>query len=197
LTSLVEKIVSLHASLQAAGIDHAFGGALALAYCTGEPRATADVDLNVFVSPRDAETVFAAMPRPVTVGAAAVTEAADRGQVRLWWDETPVDVFFGYHQFHKAVGGRTRLVSFADSEIPVLDCSDLTVFKAIFGRPRDWVDIEAMAEAGLDLSDALSRLESVVDRASAAYRQLSAIGRKPDETEPYRRAFGRPPTAHD
>lgn len=29
--------------------------------------------------------------------------------------------------------------------IPVLGCDDLAVFKAMYGRAQDWVDIEAMA----------------------------------------------------
>jgi hypothetical protein len=47
-------------------------------------------------------------------------------------------------------------VSFGDRTIPVLDCTGLAVFKAMFARPRDWVDIEAMVEArSLDIDDAI------------------------------------------
>ena len=38
-------------ALQAAGIDHALGGALALG-ALGVPRGTLDVDVNVFVPPQ-------------------------------------------------------------------------------------------------------------------------------------------------
>ena len=45
---LDEKIVALENALEGAGIPHAFGGAHALAYYA-TPRATHDIDLNVFV----------------------------------------------------------------------------------------------------------------------------------------------------
>ena len=32
--------------------------------------------------------------------------------------------------------------------MPFLDCSDLSVFKAFFDRPRDWVDLQEMWDAG-------------------------------------------------
>ena len=44
--TLPERIVALEGAL--AVVPHAFGGALALAYYA-EPRATIDIDLNVFV----------------------------------------------------------------------------------------------------------------------------------------------------
>ena len=34
---LTERIVRLHEALDGAGLPHAFGGALALAFCTAEP----------------------------------------------------------------------------------------------------------------------------------------------------------------
>lgn len=45
--SFVKKVIQLHETLDTAGIGHAFGEALALAYYTADPRATADIDLNV------------------------------------------------------------------------------------------------------------------------------------------------------
>ena len=66
--SLVEKIVEVHRGLTRVGIDHAFGGALALAYYTDEPRATADIDLNVALPASDARRAFAALPDAVEWG---------------------------------------------------------------------------------------------------------------------------------
>ena len=37
--TLTERIVALHAALDTAGVPHAFGGALALAWCTQPPVA--------------------------------------------------------------------------------------------------------------------------------------------------------------
>lgn len=43
---LADKLVAVHRSLDRAAVPHAFGGALALAYCTAEPRATMDLDAD-------------------------------------------------------------------------------------------------------------------------------------------------------
>src|SRR5260370_802221 len=85
-----------------------------------------------------------------------VLEVAERdGQVRLLWDATPIDVFFSVLPFHDEVERNIRHVSFGDRTIPVLDCTGIAVFKAMFARPRDWVDIEAMVEArSLDVDEA-------------------------------------------
>ena len=40
-----------------------FGGALALAWCVGTPRATLDVDVKVFIAEADAELLVGALPR--------------------------------------------------------------------------------------------------------------------------------------
>jgi hypothetical protein len=184
-------------ALESGGVDHALGGALALAYCTLEPRATGDIDVNVFVAPAEADAVFAVLPEGVAVRPADRTRVVRDGQVRLWWDETPVDLFFAYHGFHHEARGRVRDVPFGNVRVRVLDCADLVVFKALFGRSRDWVDIEAMAEAGtIDAGRALRWLADLLGSESDAYHRLAEalVPRRPrDEVEAYRRAFGRPP----
>jgi hypothetical protein len=194
VTGLAEKVELLHRRLEEAQIPHAFGGALALAYCIGEPRATADIDVNVFVAPTRARDVFAAMPTGVVTTEHVLTLVLDRGQVRVPWEDTPIDLFFAYHEFHEDVAGRTRTVPFGTMEIRVLDCGDLVVFKAIFGRPQDWVDIENVIESGgVDLDQPLRRLEALVGHDDPACRRLASIGAVTvDESEPYRRAFGSP-----
>ena len=51
--TLGERLVTLHQALDAAGVPHAFGGAIALAYCTEDPRGTNDIDCNVCVPASD------------------------------------------------------------------------------------------------------------------------------------------------
>lgn len=46
-TSLVEQVLSIRSALDEHGIAHAFGGALALAYHTKNPRTTSDIDINI------------------------------------------------------------------------------------------------------------------------------------------------------
>jgi hypothetical protein len=129
-------------------VPHAFGGAIALAYCTEEPRGTRDVDVNVFVPPVMARRTLAALPKELKATKTEIGAAARDGQVRLWWDDTPVDVFFETHEFHSFAADSARLVPFEKTLIPVLGGTALAMFKVIYNRTRDWADIEAIAEVG-------------------------------------------------
>jgi hypothetical protein len=148
VASLVEKIVEIHAALDDAEIPHAFGGALALAWCTQRARGTIDIDLNVFVDRSRTAQLLAALPRGVAWSDADRGLIERDGQVRLWWAETPVDVFINTTEFHEQVAQRCRREPFAGVEIPFLACVDLAVFKAFFDRTKDWADLEEMAAAG-------------------------------------------------
>lgn len=151
--SLPDRVVAVHRALAAARIPHAFGGAIALAYCIGEPRATIDMDINVFLTPDRAEVAIDALPPEVEREADTLDVIARDGQVRLWWEHTPIDLFFNTTDFHDRAALRARHDTFGPVELPILACRDLAVFKAFFDRGRDWVDLEAMADAGaLDVS---------------------------------------------
>jgi hypothetical protein len=157
--TLPEKIVELHRSLAAAGVPHAFGGALALAWCTRQARGTIDVDLNLFVPPSRAPEVLSVLPRGVAWGEDDLATISADGQVRLWWGTTPVDLFFSTTEFHDRAETRTRTEPFLGVEVPFLSCRDLAVFKAFFDRTRDWADLEDMAAAGsLDVEAVLGVL---------------------------------------
>ena len=159
MASLVEKIVAIHAALDDAEIPHAFGGALALAWCTQRARGTIDIDLNVFVDRSRTAQLLAALPGGVAWSDADRALIERDGQVRLWWAETPVDVFVNTTEFHEQVAQRCRFEPFGGIEMPFLGCTDLAVFKAFFDRTKDWADLEAMAEAGtLDVDAVLGVL---------------------------------------
>ena len=163
MTTLVERVVAVCESLERTGIPWALGGALALAYATNEPRGTRDIDVNVFVGSAEAPAVFAALPAGVVFTDADVAEAGTRDQVRLWWDTTPIDVFFAADQFHFDVAARCRSVPFEGRRIRVLSGEDLAVFKALFDRTKDWADIEAMVESNaIDLELAAARLAGLL-----------------------------------
>jgi hypothetical protein len=140
--SLAGRVVALHQALQQ--VPHAFGGALALAYYA-EPRATVDIDLNLFVpTERLAEVAAPLRDLGVTIDADVAGLIERDGQARAWWDATPIDLFFAYDAFHEAAARARRSVPFADVDIPILAPEHLMVCKVIFDRPRDWVDIDAM-----------------------------------------------------
>jgi pimeloyl-ACP methyl ester carboxylesterase len=161
--SLVDRIVALCDALDTAEVPWALGGAIALAYATEEPRGTRDVDVNVFLKSNQAKRVFVVLPAGVVSSAADLISAKRDDQVRLWWDDTPIDLFFSASQFHDSVSQRVRRVPFAGRHINVLCSEDLAVFKALFDRPKDWIDIATMAEDGaLDCEVAALRLEDLL-----------------------------------
>jgi hypothetical protein len=147
MASLVEKLHAIHDGLTEAHLQHAFGGAIALAYCTLEPRGTRDLDVNIFVPVDRVGDVAAALPEGVAYSDDDLARIRESGQTRLWWDDTPVDVFLNNVPYHEVVAADVRWVPLAGREVPVLSCSALVVFKALFNRTKDWADIEAVAEA--------------------------------------------------
>jgi hypothetical protein len=147
-SSLADKIVALHVALDDARLPHAFGGALALAWCTQRARGTIDIDVNVFIGTDRIDDLVAALPARIDAEPGAIADLTRDGQVRLWWDGTPVDVFLDTTDFHAEVGLRIRRESFNGSDVPFLACRDLAVFKAFFDRTKDWADLEEMAAAG-------------------------------------------------
>ena len=155
---LVERVVRLHAALDGAALPHTFGGALALAYCTEDPRGTKDIDVNVFIGVDRVDELVNALPQGIEVTEAHRLQLARDGQARLWWDTTPVDVFLSNHPFHDHAEASMRRVPFGDVEdLPVLSCADLAVFKAFFARPKDAIDVAAMVIAGAVDRAALER----------------------------------------
>jgi len=146
--TLSECLLALHRSLEEADVPHAFGGAIALAYCTLNPRGTSDVDCNLFVPASAPAAALAALPVGITQPEGLAETIARDGQVRLWWDETPVDLFFNYAPVHAQAAANSRTVPFEGTEIPVLGPIELVVFKVMFDRAQDWADVEAVFEAG-------------------------------------------------
>jgi hypothetical protein len=176
MSNLAERLVAVHDSLTAAKVPHAFGGAIALAYCTEEPRGTRDIDVNLFVGAATAPGVLAELPEGVTIRPVEVHAAERDGQVRVWWDDTPLDLFFAVHEFHREVAANVRLVPFLGREIPVIDCVAVVVFKALFNRTRDWADIEAVAEAGtIDREAALGWVERLVGSDDPIATRLAEV----------------------
>jgi len=177
-TGLPYKMMAVHESLAAARISHAFGGALALAWCTQQARGTIDLDVNVFVRPDRAATALAALP-PEIVATADDRALLERdGQARLWWENTPVDVFLNTTEFHEQVATRVNLEPFAGEQLPFLACRDLAVFKAFSNRTKDWADLEAMMAAGsLDVSAVAGVLAGFLGAADDRIEHLLSLGR--------------------
>jgi hypothetical protein len=174
--SLPEKVIAIHQQLDAVRVPHAIGGALALAYYA-EPRATIDVDINVFVpTERWPEVRDALEPLGIDVGVDESALSRD-GEVRLWWDRNPVDLFFSYDEFHDEMRRGARRVPFGEETLPILSPEHLAICKAIFDRSKDWLDIEQILVAThpLDLPEVESWLQRMVGKADPRIGKLEEI----------------------
>lgn len=177
--TLPEKLVALHRALARFRIPHAFGGAIALAYATLDPRATSDIDVNVFLPAADCARALRALPDGVTQPDDAVEAITRDGQIRLWWGETPLDLFFDYVPIHEAAARNRRTEPFAGARIPVLAPVELAIFKAMSDRTRDWADIEAMLAAEtLDLDAVRAGLQSMIEPDDPRFARLDEALRR-------------------
>lgn len=177
--TLAQRVVALHRALARKKTPHAFGGAIALAYWTREPRGTRDIDVNVFVPAREGSAVLGALPPGFAVTEETAETIAADGQVRVWWDDTPVDLFFDNVPVHADAARHVRVVPFAGARIPILGPVELAVFKAMFDRTRDWADIEAMVAAStLDLDAVRSVLATVVEPEDHRFARVDEAVRR-------------------
>jgi hypothetical protein len=176
MSQLVEKLFTIHDALTKAGVAHAFGGAIALAYCVEEPRGTRDLDVNIFVDASEAESALASLPKGIRVGKGDVVRVKRDGQTRLDWDSTPIDVFLNNLPLHEAVAAAVVWVRLEGREVPALDCASLTIFKALCDRTRDWADIEEIAiVTPEDIERAAATIADLVGEDDPAHQRLKAL----------------------
>ena len=165
------------------GMPYAIGGALALAYYA-TPRATVDVDINVFVSPQDklqqllallAEAGFSA-DTPETVAQSAQQDGQFRGRI----DGVRVDVFVPAIPFYAEMASRTRQVPLLGRPIDILSPQDLVTLKMMFFRRKDLADVEAVlrhSPEGLDTDSVRARLVEMVGEDDERIREWDSIVR--------------------
>jgi hypothetical protein len=152
--SLIDLALRVHEHLDVAGIPHAFGGALALGY-VAEPRGTVDIDLNVFVTAEQIDSVLDALAGLEVAPERPIDEWMPSAGLRLRAAASPfpIDVFVSLDDAYAEVERRCVRRPFGRDRVPVpfLSAEDLVVFKLSFGRDKDWVDLRAIATAVDDL----------------------------------------------
>jgi hypothetical protein len=175
--NLVAKIISLHEMLQSAGVPHQFGGAIALAWYRN-PRATTDIDVNLTLPPAAAGPVLQLLARlGVTVAPEDRECIAADGQARLDWGSSFLDVFFATLDLHYEMAEHARVVQFGPVDIPILAPEDLIICKAVFDRPKDWLDIEEMLRWGtaVDTARALFWVSVLLGPEAEQYVRLQGL----------------------
>jgi hypothetical protein len=173
--SLVDKVVRLVQALERAAVPFAVGGALAFAYY-GEPRATIDIDLNLFVAPSGYEHIIDVLEPLGVAPTADATVVQRNGQVRLWWGRTPLDLFFSYDPVHEAMRDGIGQVPFSTITMPILGPEHLLVAKVVGNRAKDWIDVAQMLVAvpALDLDELHRWLDRLIG-SDERYLHLLAL----------------------
>jgi hypothetical protein len=99
------------------------------------------------------------------------------GQARLDWDGSYLDVFFATLELHLEMAERARRVRFAGVDIPILAPEHLVVCKAVFDRPKDWLDIQEMVRWGteIDATEVLRWVGAFLGPESQQYTRLDGL----------------------
>ena len=190
LPTAAEVARAIADGLEERNIAYAIGGAIALGFYA-PPRATVDVDVNVFVSPESeldhllaalAEIGFRADDDPKVVRLRAMEDGQFRGTML----GLRVDVFVPTVPFYATLREHRREVPLLDRPLWIVGPEDLVVLKLMFFRRKDLADVEAVLR---DQGPALDRdfirrtLIALVGEADERMRELSAIERDVDASD--------------
>ncbi len=167
-------------------LERSYGGAIAYNYY-GPPRLTQDVDVLVLLPDTKAPALveeFAAAgckhgdrePRPVELRA-VLDDLRSKARLAVFLCRgIRTEVFVPWHPFHHAVLRRSPERDLEGRAIRIHAPEDLVVFKKIFDRPKDVVDIKAilMSQQGrLDLERLKSDARALL--ADESYRELESL----------------------
>jgi hypothetical protein len=177
-------------ALEGDGVPYAVGGAIALGYYTA-PRATRDVDVNVFVPPeqglaplleRLARLGFEADAPLDVLRRSALEEGQFRGSIR----GMRVDVFVPALEYYASLVKRRRRVTLLGRPLWILGPEDLVVLKMVFYRRKDLADVEAVLtdqKPALDRTFIRATLADLVGEDDPRLSALDEIERDVDQSE--------------
>jgi hypothetical protein len=152
------------------------------------PRATVDVDVNIFVPPADqlaraltalADVAFVADEEETRLRARANSEGQFRGSIR----GLRVDVFVPAFAYYAQLASRRREVTLVGRPLWILSPEDLVVLKMMFFRRKDLADVEAVLrdqKASLDRQFVRRQLIELVGADDERLAALNAIERDVD-----------------
>jgi hypothetical protein len=157
-------------ALERGQLPYAIGGAIALGFYA-PPRATVDVDVNIFVThgPAFTKTLRILNDSGFVAEADAamlLRQAREEGQFRGRVDGIRVDVFVSTVPFYKELKRRVRNAVLLGRPLKILSPEDLLVLKLMFFRRKDLADAEAM----------LRDEGTVLDRRKVRDRLVKLVG---------------------
>lgn len=177
MSSLNQLLVDVHQAFLSRGLDHAFGGALALMHYVGEPRMTRDIDVNVFVDESKAAEVLDCLSHLAEISEEHHDELVKDGFVRVMAGIFPIDVFLSVHDFHFDMRTKVEMRYVGTNQFPFISATHLAVLKALFDRPKDWVDIlEMMKSNSVDVHLAIGWLSTFTSERDERTARMRAFG---------------------
>lgn len=180
--NVVEAVVRVTDALEAAGVDYALSGAVALAYWT-TPRATVDVDVAVDVTPESVPDLVATLVGAGCRAEPDAQERAMRGDFGVRCGGVRVDVFLPLLPVSRDLIARRVRVPFGERDVWIASAEDLAVFKLLYGRTKDFADLESLFAARRDkldfnyLDEQVNAVFRPQDERAARYRRLAALAR--------------------
>jgi hypothetical protein len=135
----------LAAALDEQGVEYALGGALALGYW-GTPRSTLDVDLTLFLdTDLPGLCIHSLQQAGCDVAVADSTRMIrEHGFFRADYAAFRVDVFLPIAPFYELARQRRRRFDLDGQPVMIWDAETLAVFKMMFFRDKDLVDVKQM-----------------------------------------------------
>lgn len=166
-------------------IPYAIGGAIALGFYA-PPRATVDVDVNIFVAGGQRfEKALGALNGsgfvPEAEPAALLRQAREEGQFRGRAQGMRVDVFVATVPFYRELRRRVRNAVLLGRPLKILSAEDLLVLKLMFFRRKDLADAEALLRdqgAALDRRKVRDRLVKLVGEEDERVRAWDELARE-------------------
>lgn len=179
MTDLVALTCRLATGLESAGFDYAIGGAIALGY-HAPPRATQDIDLNLFVemdAARDGLRALSDIGVEIDIDTAE-RQCRERGDTRGWMDGVRVDVFVNSIPLHRDARRRRERVTLAGTELWILSAEDLVILKLLYHRPKDLDDcarVLALQQQSFDVGYVRDQLASHLDPADPRIAEFDDV----------------------
>lgn len=157
-SDVFEAALALAEAFERHEVPYALGGALAYGQY-GIPRATKDVDVNVFLEPAELAPALAALTElDVELPSNPEADAEREGLVVGHWGGYRIDVFTPSIPFSREAERTRRHFRFGARGAWFLSAEALCVFKLLFFRGKDIVDLERLvAVMGAELDSTYVR----------------------------------------